>query len=344
MKKLPHRMIWAFGLGYFAFYAPYSGLTKALTSGLWPGVAPGLTGLELLPATIVGTALAVLLLVTVLGWWRHLGRVSPLVVVSGFGTALIIGCTTLAYTFEGVSIVLALLLMRGGVLIMAPLMDFVFGRNVRWFSWVALTAAAGGLAISLGAVDDYEFGTAAAVTLALYLSGYLLRLACMTRCAKVEDLDCTRRYLVQELMVALAFLLAMSAGLAFFGGEPMLDLRQGFTTFWQRYPAAVGPALLIGAIYACLFLFGTLIYLDRRENTFCVAVNRGSSILSGVVAALALAAVRGGSAPPLSQLLSAALIIVALLLLSPFHHLLEHAWMLLRGRPRRSVAVVPGSK
>ena len=43
------------------------------------------------------------------------------------------------------------------------------------------------------------------------------------------------------------------------------------------------PALLIGLGYACLYLFGTMIYLDAREFTFCVPVNRAGSLLSGAM-------------------------------------------------------------
>src|SRR5947207_5786967 len=137
MRKLPHRIIWAFGLGYFFFYAPYCALTKALTSGVVRGVPAGLSGFELLATVILGTLLSVPLALTLLGWWRYLQRIPLPVVVSGFGTALIIGTTTIAFTFSGVSIVLALVLMRAGVLILGPVVDVFFGRNVRWFSWGA---------------------------------------------------------------------------------------------------------------------------------------------------------------------------------------------------------------
>ena len=81
------------------------------------------------------------------------------------------------------------------------------------------------------------------------------------------------------------------------------------------------PALLIGALYASLYCFGTLIYLDCRENTFCIPLNRSSSLLAGVVASFALALLFGLGAPSQAQLASAAMIVVALLFLSPLHHL-----------------------
>jgi len=327
--RLPHRAIWLFACGYFVLYAPYSALTKAVTSGLFPGVPRGLSGFELLPMTILGTLGAVAIAMISFGGWRHLRGITPPVVLSGLGTALIIATTTLAYTFKGVSIVLALLLMRGGVLVIAPFVDMAFGRRMRWFSQVALLCSIAALPISLSAVSQYAFTIAAAVNLALYLSGYLLRLPCMTKCAKVDDIAHTRRYFVQELFVACGFLLAIPAILAGIGAGPvMIALRRGFTTFRSEHAEAVVPALLIGVLYAGLYVFGTMIYLDRRENTFCIPLNRAASLLAGIVAAYALTAIGGVAPPPSSQIGSAALIVAALLLLSPAHHIVERLWKL----------------
>jgi len=309
MAKLPHRIIWAFAFGYFVFYAPYSGLTKSLTSS-------GMSGFAILSPVLAATVVSALVFLTLMGWWHHLRGMTWTSVVSGFGTALIIACTTMAYSFRGVSIVLALLLMRAGVLIMAPLIDLAFRRTVRWFSWVALGTAFTALAVSLADQASYDLTIAAGLNLAIYLSGYLLRLPCMTKCAKIDDPDCTRRYFVQELVVALCFLTVIA-----------------FVLSPQTNPTAIKPALLIGVFYTCLYVCGTLIYLDRRENTFCIALNRGASVLSGVAAAYALS-----TAPPTSQLVSTVLIIFALLLLSPFHHIFEFAWEFVRRRVSTTAA------
>ncbi|MCA9528119.1 MAG: hypothetical protein KC549_17655, partial [Myxococcales bacterium] len=68
--------------------------------------------------------------------------------LSGLCTAGIIATTTLAYTFEGVSIVFMMLLMRGGLLVLAPIVDKVTGRRVRWFSWAALAMSMGALLVA----------------------------------------------------------------------------------------------------------------------------------------------------------------------------------------------------
>ena len=43
-----------------------------------------------------------------------------------------------------------MLLMRGGLLVMAPLVDALSGRRVRWFSWVAFLLSLGALFVAFG--------------------------------------------------------------------------------------------------------------------------------------------------------------------------------------------------
>jgi protein-tyrosine-phosphatase len=321
--------IWWLALGYFAFYAPYIFLIKILTTESWPGVSGTVSGFRILPAVVIASAIVVPTIITLKGWWKHaphreiLGFTipcpSPLVFLSGFGTALIIGTTTLTFTFTGVSILFALLLMRGGVLILAPSVDLLFGRRVRWFSWAALGFTVPALLIALVDVNNYRLTAVAELTIAAYLTGYLLRLPCVTALAKIDDKNVTRGYFVAESMVAMVFLVAIPALFALIGqGQMILELRQGFTDLFVSN--LTPPAMLIGALYACLYCFGTLIYLDGRENTFCIPLNRGSSLLAGVVASYALAVFFGQRPPSQAQLTGASLIVVALLFLSPLHH------------------------
>jgi protein-tyrosine-phosphatase len=235
--------------------------------------------------------------------------------LSGLCFAIIIATTTLAYTFDGISIVFALLLMRGGVLIIAPITDALCQRHVHWNSWVALALSLTALGVVCTGVGSYSLSLAALVNLAAYLLGYVFRLYVMTKVAKCTDALATYRYFVEEQMIAMLALVLVPALCALIGvGDSSLALRRGFTTFLSS-PLA-GPALLVGVCYAGLGSFGTLIYLDRRENTFAIPVNRCSSLLSGVVAAYALVFLLDQKPVPLPQLLSAGLIILAVLCLS----------------------------
>jgi protein-tyrosine-phosphatase len=352
MPESSKHTVWLFALGFLIFYTPYAALSKAVTAGVFKGVPKGLVGMEILPAAILGTVFTIPLIITLAGWWRYanfrrfLGIpvpvTTPAVALSGFGLALIIASTTVAFTFQGISIVLALLLMRGGLLIMGPVVDTAYVRKVRWFSWTALAISLCALTVSLSAVNDYALPLLAVLNLGVYLTGYALRTPCMTHLAKVNDTDTTRAYFVQEVLVTICVLPLLPLTAALFGtGASSLALRRGFTTFWTMHPAAVLPVVMIGVFYACHNIFGTLIYLDRRENTFSVPLFCGVSFLAGFSAVSLLSRSAGLAAPPLSQMIASAMILSALVLLSPAHHWPQRMSAFLRGRlPLRGTAVV----
>lgn len=324
MPKSPHRIAWAFAFGYFAFYAPYSALIKLVTSGRVPGVAAEISGLELLPVVAAGTIAAMVLFLTIANWWRYAQKPSLALLASGIGTGIIIATTTVAYTFSGISILFALLLMRCGVLILAPLVDLAMRRTVRWFCWAALALSAVALVIAATDVTSYTMTTAALINLGAYLSGYIIRLPAMTKLAKVDDKLTTRRYFVTEVLIAMAVIAVFPfvvGGLL--GGNAIGAVTRGVTTMWSS--EALMPALLIGVLYAGLYIFGTLIYLDKRENTFCIPLNRGSSLLAGVAASYWLSVVFAMAPPSGAQLIAVLPIAAALALLSPAHHLFEFA-------------------
>lgn len=321
--------IWALGLGYFIFYTPYSGLIKAVTSGLLSH-GERVSGFVLLPSTVISTALLMLLFITSMGWWKYAsvrnvfgnaircpGRHALL---SGICFATIIATTTLAYSFKGVSIIFALLLMRAGTLIMGPLIDRAFRRRVRWFSWAGLALSLAALLIAFLDVHEYQLSVLVAVNLAAYLTGYALRLPCMTKVAKTADKKISIAYFVEEQMVAMPTLVLVPAIFALIGrGTIMSDLRFGFIHLLDG--SFVLPGLAIGLFYAGLGIFTTFIFLDRRENTFCIPMHSCSSLLAGIVASYLLMIWLQAPRPSGVQLGGVFLIIAALLVMSPLHHL-----------------------
>ena len=321
--------IWALALGYFLSYIPYSGLTKAATSGL---LTRGrlISASELLPSATVSTAIAILLFITIMGWWRY-GRQHRVLgfnvvfprrqtFISGIGFAAIIVTTTLAYSFSGVSIILALVLMRTGALTMSPIIDQIFHRRVRWFSWAGLTLSLIAVAISLNDTHGYELSTAVLINLAIYLAGHALRIPSMTQIAKTGDRRVAYGYFVEEQAVAMPVLILVPVVLAAIGrGDVANHLRFGFAHLLSASSALFGWA--IGFFYAALGIFLSFLYLDRRENTFCMPLFACSSLLSGIVASYLLMSWMHGPAPSRLQISSAFLLITALLVLSPLHHL-----------------------
>lgn len=318
--------IWALALGYFASYVPYSALTKAVSSGMLEKMdAPVRSGFVLLPVSVTTSMLGMITFLSLMRWWhfagqrRLLGRRVPSpnrwTLLSGLCTAGIIGTTTLAYTFEGVSIVFMMLLMRGGVLMLAPLVDTVSRRRVRWFSWVALLLSISALVVAFSERGGSQITVIAAVDVTIYLLSYFVRLRFMSRLAKSEDPRDSVRYFVEEQMVAtpaVVLTLGLMAGIN--RGDIFHDVRAGFAMF-------AGSPILLETILIGLFsqgtgIFGGLVLLDKSENTYCVPVNRSSSILAGVVATYGLSVLLGARTPSAYELFGAALIIVAILFLT----------------------------
>ncbi len=317
--------IWLFAFGYFATYVPYSALDKALAEGLLPGMRGGVSGFELLPCTVLATLAGMLVFLAVTGWWRltaaktFLGLTvhlpTPWTFLSGLCTAAIIMTTTLAYTFPGVSIVFMMLLMRGGVLVIAPLVDALAGRSVRWYSWTALALALGALLVAFAERMSFQLGLAAGLNVGFYLLAYFVRLRFMSRLAKSDRPEEMKCYFAEEQMVATPALMLMLGLLALWDAGPVTGaVRDGFTSFFQR--GVTLPAIAVGLFSLGTGIFGGLILLDRRENTFCVPVNRASSILAGIAASLLLHGLVGLRLPSVHQWAGAGLIVAAILVLS----------------------------
>lgn len=311
--------------GYFSCYWPYSALVKAISKGLLPGMESGMAGLTLQPVQVGASLVSMFIFITLMRWWKYtskrivLGRAIPFpgrwTALSGICTATVIVTTNLAYTFSGVSIVFVMLLMRGGVLILGPIVDAITGRRVRWFSGMGMLLSLGALIIAFAERGGYVVSLICAIDVGFYLLAYFFRFQFMSRIAKSSDSRMNIRYFVEEQMVATPFLMAVLAILAFINqGTLMNQLHAGFTTI----PGSnvVGYIVLAGIFSQGTGIFGTLIYLDKRENTYCIPVNRSSSILAGVLASSALAILFQQSLPSAHQLAGASLIILAILFLS----------------------------
>lgn len=318
-----HVSIWWWAFGYFAAYAPYSLLTKALSDGRLGAKVPGNM---ILPISTLASIVAMLLFVSGTRWWRYatqkkvLGRSWPVptrwTALSGLCGATILTTTTIAYTFEGVSIVLMMLMMRGGVLSMAPLVDLISRRKVKWYSWVALALTLGSLLVAtLGRETDLKITLAALVNVFFYLAAYFVRLRFMSRLAKSDSVETMRRYFVEEQLISTPAAFLGLGILALVGQNPsLLQIRQGFTelAFGSQWPWAV----LIGVLSQGTGIFGALVLLDKSENSFSVPVNRASSVLAGVLATLCLHWFLRGPDLDFHEGLGALIVTVAIVLLS----------------------------
>ena len=322
LRKAPIELI---TLLYMLTYVPYMVITKRLSSTPEAGLGRALTGLEILPATQILSGVCTLAFCWMVGWWRsaHHAQVGPFTVarptrwtfISGLCTGLVLFTVPLSLTFEGVSIPFIQLLMRGDVLILAPLVDMVSGRKVRWYSWVALLLVAMGLFFTIRQRGGLNLPPLAIATVVLYTIGYFGRLAVMTKVSKTGDPESVKAYFVEEKMVGIPFAILMLALIPLTGfGSQASALNFGFVDVWS---SAALPA--IAALSLLLFIvsvFAAVILLDPRENTFCVPLERAASIIAGIFAAFLLAWMYGQPAPTGVEVMGVGLMIAAVFLLS----------------------------
>ena len=310
---------------YFVAYVPYAVGVRWLATVQYAPLGRPLTGLEILPAATILSGALTVVYVWWNGWWRYAHRttlfgitlVHPTrwTLLSGIGTAMLLFTVPLSFTFQGVSIPFMQLLMRGDVLVIAPLVDLMSHRPVRWYSWTALALVALGLLITIGTRGGLHLPPLAIVTVALYTLGYFIRLIVMTRQAKSGDPDTVKGYFVEEKLVAIP-VAVLSLGLlsAWGWGAQGNQLSFGFVGVWASDQML--PILALSVLLVLISVFSIRILLDPRENTFCVPLERSASILAGTAAAYVLAALSLGKLPTQAELVGAALLITAIIVLS----------------------------
>jgi hypothetical protein len=310
---------------YLLAYLPNVIVTKLVTSTPHPGLGRPLTGLETLPASLIISTVLTYLFIWWSGWHRDahgvmiLGRRIPVptkyTLLSGIGTALVLFTVPLSFTFEGVSIPFIQLLMRGDILLIAPIVDLAFGRRVRWWSWAALAMVLIAMLITLSDRGGFYLPPLAILTVVLYTIGYFIRLAVMTKVSKSGDPASVRQYFVEEKVFALPLSVAILAAISASGiGSQSGALGWGFISVWTD--PVILPLLGIGITLTIVSVFAIIILLDPRENAYCVPLERAASLVAGIGGALILAWVWGLPHPRPAELVGAGILIGAIVLLS----------------------------
>lgn len=312
-------------LAYFLSYVPNVLLTRLATTGVNPARGRPLTGLETLPSSLLINLVLTCLFIAISGWHRdaHTRAIAGLrlpmptryTLVSGIGSAFVLFTVPLSFTFTDVSIPFIQLLMRGDILLIAPLVDLLYRRRVRWWSWAALVLVSVALLLVVRQRGGFHLPPLAIATVVLYTIGYFLRLAVMTHVAKRGDPATVRGYFVEEKIVALPLSVIALAGLVATGiGSQADELRWGFVNVWSD--PVLWPMIGVGVTLTIVSVFAAIILLDPHENSYCVPLERSASLLAGLVTAWLLHWMVGHPAPTGIEMLGAALLIAAITLLA----------------------------
>lgn len=345
--------------GYFASYVATGVLVKYFLDIRQPGMSE----MAYLVNNTIGSSVFALAIVVTLGWVRLRSvrpvRVGPwsvpaeigYIVPSGICTAIVIPTTTLMYSLP-ISVMVAMVIMRGSVIVISRAVDAIQIRqgilrkrvysDENWAVVFAVLAVAthvllvpvvDGLAsrgVPLGAWLGIEAGSArgsfeflhsraAVAILSAYIVAYSLRIYIMnyyknTR-AKDAPQDNPGFFAIEQIAAMVTMVLF---GAIVFLSPSLFGWQDERVTDFRAAVTAPDPiALLSGIPFGLVAFFSVFLFMFKgRTATFAGLVNRLTSLVAGTVATLLLAFVFGTRLPSGKDWLSLGFILVAVAFLS----------------------------
>lgn len=340
---LINRDLFRLCLGYFFFYVLTGLSVKYFTGPVNQGFL-GLNDVEyLLYSTTVASAVCVAV-VLVFGWhkrmpWQGWRAIMP-ILFSGVCTAFIIPSTTLIYS-QPISVMIAMVLMRAGVLIVSRLVDLILSlqglakRKVLWQENAAVVLAIASLSLQAGAsllhqrgdavVKHFAFLQSSMVMglLLFYMLSYFFRIYIMNYFKSVDPagarIDNKAFFGIEQLAASGTMLLA--AGMIYLfgsvGGTEAASFSGKLVLAFGEPSAYWLPASLSGVFYGMVAFFSVFIFLLRgRSATFAGLANRLTSLLAGTTATLIGCLLFATPWPGVADWVSFFLIMFAVLLLA----------------------------
>lgn len=323
--------------GYFAAYVVTGVLVKYFQGDASDGL-PGMSGPEYLVYNTLGGSALCLGVVLGAGWLRR-DRALPeppaaararwtAALASGACTAVIIPATTLMYLLP-VSVMVAMVIMRGSIIVISRVVDAVLaaqGISRRAVAWeenaaVGFALLAVGANLRLTEPGGFTFLTSvpAMAILGSYVAAYALRIYLMNWFKAVlpaHGAADNRWWFGAEQVVASSLFLLGTAGL-YVLLPPENAVAAGLHAAVARgnsyWPWAVASGLAFGAAaFFSVFLF----MFQGRNATFNGLVNRLTSLVAGTLATLVAAAWLGTAWPSANEWVALGLILAAVGLLA----------------------------
>ncbi len=330
-------------IGYFFFYV-ITGVTVKYFLGSADKGLPGMTGTQFLVYSTIGGTFLATGVVLLWRWYRirsiRLVRVAGLtvpselfyIIPSGLMTAVVIPTTTLMYTLP-ISVMVAMVIMRGSVILIGRVVDAIQSRQglldkkVYWQENLAVLFAIGAVAMNTVFAKEkngFEFihSVPAMVIFGSYITAYAIRIYIMnyyknTR-GKGKPLDNKGFFAVEQIsstsaLLIAGFLVYKSPSLFGWSGAVIDQYRGALNHPLPQWPGAVLAGMAFGAVaFFSVFLF----MFKGRTATFAGLVNRLTSLIAGTVSTLLFALFWVGRYPSLEDWISLVLIFVAIYFLS----------------------------
>lgn len=313
--------LWQLSLGYFFSYIATGLLVKFFTGKVDAGFY-GLNSIEYLVYSTAFSSLFCVAVVLIRGWHRraHLsGREKFTLFCSGACTAYIIPTSTLIMSLP-ISIMVAMVLMRGSVIVASRLVDLLLDRqgilkkSIPWQEEVAVFLAIAAILSKLFFSQNKEaqFPVIGIILLSIYFFAYLLRLYIMNRAkltglAGNQKLDQKLYFGTEQLFASgFLFLIAIPVYLALsvhpesngLVGQQFVNSIQSPHSLWFLASLSGLPYALIAFLSVFLFLY------PGKTATFTGVLNRLVSLMGGTASSLILFLFFSGKFPPTEDWIS----------------------------------------
>ena len=328
---------------YYAFYVVTGVAVKYFRGPAAEGY-PGLGEIEYMAYSTAGGTAICLLVVLVARWWRLEStrsiRLGPLrlpaellyIVPSGVCTAVVIPTTTLLYTFP-IPVMVAMVIMRGAVIVISRLVDAIqirqgiLKKRVYWEEDAAVGFALAAVASNLiwgSQKSGFSIlrSVPALVTLGSYVLAYFIRIYIMNYYKNTRPpgtrLDNKGFFTLEQISAAAT--LTLAAVVAFHAPRWFDTQAPQLVEFHRAVAAPPGGwllAVLSGTSFGAVAFFSVFIFMFKgRTATFAGLVNRLTSLVAGTTATLLSWLLLGGKLPTLQDWISLGFILIAVAFLS----------------------------
>lgn len=324
-------------IGYFLFYI-ITGISVKYFLGNAEAGFPGMSDMQYLVYSTIGGNMFALAVVLILGWYKihsngyttFLGMKIPeellYIIPSGICTAIVIPTTTLMYSLP-ISVMVAMVIMRGSVIVLSRIVDEIqirkriLKKKIYWEENVAVVFAIIAVAINVffgkDAGFDFIYNTAAVTILTSYIIAYFIRIYIMnyfknTRAAGVKQ-DNKGFFGIEQIAASATMILGgvvIFLGFKYRGWDaPQISSFVG--SFSELHPMWYW-AILAGTAFGIVAFFSVFIFMFKgRTATFAGLVNRLTSLIAGTAATLLFFLFFGGKFPSASEWVSLFFILVS---------------------------------
>jgi hypothetical protein len=326
--------------GYFFFYV-ITGIAVKFFLSTGEGY-PGLPGMEYLVYNTAGGAFVATGVVLVLKWYKldslkstkFLGITMPVeipyIIASGVCTAVVIPTTTLMYSFRNISVMVAMVVMRGAVIIIGRIVDAIqikqgiltkkvyFEENIAMV--FALVAVGVKLFVGTGDGKQSPFSSLPVIIIfSAYITAYAIRIYIMNYYKNTRKVDAKKDnnkafFAIEQISSTVTLMLVTVTTLliikyAGITGERSTNFMNAFVnTNFDWMPLA----FLAGIGFGIVAFFSVFIFMFKgRTATFAGLVNRLTSLIAGTVSTLIFAVFFTGSFPHLIDWISLIFIVIA---------------------------------